>query len=238
MPANPQLAEGILPMFPSTNVRSPKLSKFGRPAIAAFVLAFAVASGCAKDAAEAAPPARAEISTPATIPNFTLKDQNGASHELYKMTDAKAIVITMQGVGCPIVQKMTPDLKTVQADYEKKGVKFLMLNSNNHDSPESIAAEAEKFAINIPILKDVGQKVAEPLGVVRTAETFVIEPKTWKILYHGPLNDRLTYGKERAKAANNFVPDVLDAVLTGKAVPVIHQMADGCIIDFPARARG
>src|SRR5262245_48239136 len=64
--------------------------------------------------ANAAPPGKAakgDPVTPATIANFTLKDQNGAPHELYKMTNAKAIVITLQGVGCPIVQKMTPDLK-------------------------------------------------------------------------------------------------------------------------------
>jgi peroxiredoxin len=212
-----------------------------RSVTAAFILAFAVTAGCSKESAEATPPAtqtKAEIKTPEKIPNFTLADHKGVSHELYKMTDAKAIVITMQGVGCPIVQKMTPDLKTVQSAYESKGVKFFMLNANNHDSPETIAAEAASFDIKMPILKDVGQKVAEPLGVVRTAETFVIEPKTWKILYHGPLNDRLTYGKERAQAANNFVGSVLDAMLAGQQVPVIHQMADGCIIDFTNRAKG
>ena len=214
----------------------------GKSVAAVFLAAFAVTAGCSKESAEAAPPAavhtKAEIKTPEKIPNFTLADQKGVSHELYKMTDAKAIVITMQGVGCPIVQKMTPDLKSVQQAYESKGVKFFMLNSNNHDTVEAIAAEAANFDIKMPILKDVGQKVAEPLGVVRTAETFVIEPKTWKILYHGPLNDRLTYGKERAQAANNFVGSVLDAKLAGKEVPVIHQMADGCIIDFPNRAKG
>src|SRR5262245_4838056 len=214
---------------------------FRRSVSAAFALALAVAAGCSKEAADAAPPAAqasTEIKTPEKIANFTLTDQAGVSHELYKMADAKAIVMTMQGVGCPIVQKMTPDLKSVQTAYESKGVRFLMLNANNQDTREMIAAEAANFEVKMPILKDEGQKVAEPLGVVRTAETFVIEPKTWKILYHGPLNDRLTYGRERAQAANNYVGDVLDAVLAGKQVPVIHQMADGCIIDFPNRVRG
>ena len=208
----------------------------GITALAAIALA---ASACDNSpaTAEPAPPgaAKAEPATPATIPNFTLKDQAGVSHELYKMTDAKAIVVVLQGVGCPIVQKMTPDLKAVQTAYESKGVKFLMLNSNNQDTPEMIAAEAKSFDIKMPILKDAGQKVAEPLGVVRTAETFVIEPKTWKIIYHGALNDRLTYGREKARAANNYVTDVLDAKLAGKAVPVNHQLADGCIIDVTAR---
>ena len=154
------------------------------------------------------------------------------------MTDAKAIVLTMQGVGCPIVQKMTPDLKTVQAAYEGKGVKLIMLNSNNQDTIPMIAAEAKSFEVRMPILKDQGQKVAEPLGVVRTAEVMVIDPKTWKIVYHGPLNDRLTYGKERAAANNNFVPDVLDKVLAGQQVAYVHQQTDGCIIDFPNRVRG
>ncbi len=210
--------------------------------IAASALALGMAS-CDKAPAQAeAPPAAAakssEPTTPATIPNFALVDQNGATHELHKMTDAKAIVMVMEGVGCPIVQQMTPDIKAVQAAYESKGVKFLMLNANNQDTREMIAAEAKNFEINMPILKDAGQKVAEPLGVIRTAETFVIEPKSWKILYHGALNDRLTYGRAKAKAGENYVIDVLEAVLKGGPIPASHQMADGCIIDFPARAKG
>ena len=207
-------------------------------AIAALATVLGVSACSQGGEANAAPPAaKSEPTTPKTIANFTLKDQNGAPHELYKMTDAKAIVITLQGVGCPIVQKMTPDLKSVQQAYEAKGVKFLMLNANNQDTIPMIKAESDNFEIKMPILKDEGQKVSEPLGVIRTAETFVIEPKTWKILYHGALNDRLTYGRERAQAQNNYVTDVLDAELAGKAIPTNFQAADGCIIDFPARSK-
>lgn len=217
---------------------------FSRPRIshiaAAAVAALAVVACSNERAADAAPPAaqaKAEAEAVRTMPNFTLTDQAGASHELYKMTDASAIVMVMQGVGCPIVQQLTPDVKDLQAAYEAKSVKFLMLNANNHDSREMIAAEAEKFEIKLPILKDEGQKVSEPLGVTRTAETFVIQPKTWKILYHGPISDRLTYGRAKAKADNPYVADALDAALAGQPIPPSQAMTDGCLIDYPARTK-
>ncbi|MDZ4759874.1 MAG: redoxin family protein [Alphaproteobacteria bacterium] len=198
--------------------------------VAALGLAFA--AGCSPG------PAPAEISAPpaptATAPvrNFTLADQGGASHELYSMTDAKAVVLIMQGVGCPIVRKMTPDLKQVQAAYRDKGVRFLMINSNSQDTQGMIAAEAAEFELDLPVLKDAGQTVGRDLGAVRTAEVFVVDPKTWTIVYHGPLNDRLTYGREKAVADNDYTASVLDAVLAGAPVPVIEEQADGCIINF------
>jgi len=218
---------------------TPVFSRIVTSAVAAF--AFAAATGCSKETTAAATPpagqAKTEPETPATLANFTLADQNGVSHELYKMTDPTAIVVVMHGVGCPIVQQLTPDLKDLQAAYESKGVKFLMLNANNQDTPAMIAAEAADFEITAPILKDEGQKVSEPLGVTRTAESFVIQPKTWKILYHGPISDRLTYGRAKAKADNNYIADALDAVIAGKAVPASHAMTDGCLIDYPARVK-
>jgi peroxiredoxin len=180
--------------------------------------------------AEAQPPAG--HAQTAKVANFKLTDQKGVTHELYSKTDAKALVFVMQGVGCPIVQQLTPDLKLVQAEYEAKGVEFLMINSNSHDKPEMIAAEAEKFGLELPILKDPTQAVGKQLNAVRTAEVFVVEPKTWKVLYHGPLSDRLTYGRAKAKADNEYTKQVLDAVLGGKPVPEIHAMADGCIINY------
>src|SRR5262249_13614902 len=136
--------------------------------IAASALAIAAASGCSKNPAEAAssaPPAQAAADSsmpamPTKIADFNLSDQDGQMHELYKMTDAKAIVMVLQGVGCPIVQQLTPDIKDAQKACESKGVKFLMLNANNQDTIPMIKSEADSFEIKMPILKDVGQKVA------------------------------------------------------------------------------
>ena len=169
------------------------------------------------------------------IKNFKLADQNGKAHELYKMTDAKAIVLTMHTKGCPIGQQLQPDFKDMQAKYESKGVKFLMLNSNLYDTPAAIAEEVKSFGSTIAVLKDTDQSVGEPLGVERATETLVIQPGTWKILYQGPINDRVTYGRARAKAEHQYAGDVLDAMLTGKSVTPSYIAPEGCILVFDNR---
>ena len=171
----------------------------------------------------------------ARIANFKLQDQSGKAYELYKMTDAKAIVLTMHTKGCPIGQQLTPDFKELQAKYEAKGVKFLMLNSNLYDTPAAIAEEMKSFGSTIPVLKDADQKVGEPLGVERATETLVIQPGTWKVLYQGPINDRVTYGRARAKADTQYVGGVVDAMLAGKAVTPSFVAPEGCILVFDNR---
>lgn len=169
--------------------------------------------------------------------NFTLKDEYGKSYELYKLTDSKAIVLTMHTKGCPIGQQLMPDFKDLQAKYGPKGVTFLMINANTHDTPAMIAAEARDFGLTIPVLKDADQSVTEPLGVERATETLIIEPKTWKILYQGPINDRVTFGRAKARPDNDFATTTLDAILSGKTVTPSYRMTDGCIISYDKRQK-
>ncbi len=169
------------------------------------------------------------------VDNFALTDQNLLSHELYRLGDAPAVVLVTQGNGCPVCRNMATDLRELEKAYRPKGVEFLMVNSNLQDSRESIKAEAKEFGFDLPILKDEHQLVGEQLGVTRTAEVFVIDPKTWKVVYHGPLDDRVTYERQKAKADQTWVADALDAMLAGKPVKVAAEPGIGCLIDFPER---
>ena len=54
----------------------------------------------------------------------------------------KAVVLMVQGNGCPIVRHALPALKEVRAKYESQGVEFLLLNSNLQDKREAVAKEA------------------------------------------------------------------------------------------------
>ncbi|HET9161287.1 MAG TPA: redoxin domain-containing protein [Caulobacteraceae bacterium] len=176
-------------------------------------------------------PAAAAVST-TKVADFTLQDQNAQSHELYKLGDAKAVVLITQMNGCPIVRNILPALNTLKATYEPKGVKFLMLNSSKQDSRDDVVAEAKDWSINFPILLDSTQAIGKRFGVERTAEVIVINPKTWQVIYHGPIDDRVTYERQKAKAEHTWAADALDATLAGKSVKIAQRQTQGCLINF------
>jgi hypothetical protein len=174
---------------------------------------------------------------PKTVDNFMLVDaQHLEAHDLYRMADAKAIVLVSTGVGCPIARGMTPALKALRDRFASQGVEMMLIDSNLQDTREAIAAEAKEFGIDIPILMDSNQLVGEALGVTRTAEFFVVNPKTWQVVYHGPISDAADYGVQKA-ASHEFAADAIAAFLAGKPVPAATQASKGCLVDFPERAK-
>src|SRR5918999_1074500 len=170
------------------------------------------------------------------VDNFRLLDQAGKSHELYYLSDMKAVVIMVHGNGCPIVRQALPALREVRAKYQASGVEFLLLNSNLQDNRDSVAKEWQEFGVDMPILLDEAQLVGESLGVVRTSEVFVINPKGWKLLFRGHRDDRLSYEKQRP-ATKHYLTDALDAVVAGKPVKVAKADGVGCLVNFPERDR-
>jgi len=164
--------------------------------------------------------------------NFVLIDHKGKAHELYYHRDDKAVVIVSQGNGCQIVRSNLEDLRAIRKDYAEQGVEILMLNANLQDTRASIAAEAEEWGADFPILKDRTQIIAKSLQIDRTGEVLVINPKTWEIAYRGPLSDRVDYERQKDKASKHYVRDALDALIEGKDVALSKVNSPGCIINY------
>lgn len=181
-------------------------------------------------------PASAELlekDVPMHMPNFRLQDTTGKVHELYKdYDDAKALVVFIQGNGCPIVRQSIPYFEIIKDEYAGKGVAFVYINANDFDTPGPIAEEAKEFNVSVPILNDENQVVARALGLERTAESFVVNPTTWKILYRGMADDRFDYGLQRSNPEKFWLKNVLDAHLAGEDVNVPSTVAKGCLIDL------
>jgi hypothetical protein len=194
--------------------RSPTLTALG------LVLALG-AAGCAQqgpvgtEASVAAPMA----ATPTRADNFRLVTADGFAKELYRYKDAPAVVLVMHGAGSAEIARTAPELAKLQATYAAKGVEFFMINSNPKDTREAMMADAAKNGITMPILQDDNQLVGEQLGATRVGETFVLDPKSWKIAYHGPAS-----------------AEAIDAVIAGKTPAVQSVAAKGELISFPGRS--
>lgn len=169
------------------------------------------------------------------VGNFALADHTGATHELFDEGDARAIVLMVQGNGCPVVRNALVDLTAVRERFDGEAVRFLMINSNLQDDDAAILAEAEEWGIDLPVLVDETQQVGEALALTRTAEALVIDTRSRSIAYRGPINDRLVYERQRKEADNHYVVDAVTAVLAGERPAVTSIEAIGCLINFPDR---
>ena len=149
--------------------------------------------------------------------------------------DAPAIVLIVQGNGCQIVQSFLNDYRALRDDYAEAGVQVMMINSNLQGSRETIAAEAEQWDIDFPILDDDTQAIGRSLGVTRTAEVIVVNPKTWRMVYRGPLNDRVHYERQRTEADERYVRDVLDSLVAGEVPEYSERSGPGCIVNIAER---
>ena len=170
------------------------------------------------------------------VDDFTLIDQQGVAHRLSYYSDAPAIVLFVQGNGCPIVRNVLPDLKAVRDKFEPAGVRFLMLNANLQDTRKAIRKETQDWNIDFDVLHDEAQLVATSLEVERTAEVFVIRPDSMEIAYRGAVNDRLTYERQKKQASEHYLADALKATLAGKPVETPYVAPRGCLVNLEPEA--
>jgi peroxiredoxin len=168
-----------------------------------------------------------------SIKDFELKDHKGVMHSLSEYQDRDFIVMYIHGSGCPIARLSVPTYLEIQQEYADKNIEFLMLNSFIQDDLPRINREAEEFNITFPILKDADQSVARSMGVERTAEVFIIDPRTREIHFRGPINDQLGYETQRLDVRHQYLRDALDTVMAGGTVNMNDiPDAKGCLVGF------
>ncbi len=184
----------------------------------------------------AAPGLGAAPAAPQRVEDFALLDHEGRSHRLSYYGDRKAIVLFVQGNGCPIARNSIAALEAVGDEFASDGVIVFGLNANLHDDRKSVAREAREYGIDFPVLIDETQLVAESLGVTRTAEVLLIATEGWRIVYRGPVDDRLHYETQRP-VREHHLRDALRALLERKPIETPVREAPGCLIHFPERDR-
>jgi peroxiredoxin/mono/diheme cytochrome c family protein len=180
------------------------------------------------------PPAEAPGARPLT---FKLQDFRGGWHALDDAREKKLVVIAFLGAECPLASLYAPRLAELARAYEKKGVAFFGVDSNQQDAPSAMSRFAQEHDLPFPFLKDVGNKLADRLGVDRTPEVFVLDAGR-TIRYRGQVDDQYGFGVHRPAPGRRDLADALDALLTGRPIATPRTEAVGCRIGRIAKAKG
>jgi mono/diheme cytochrome c family protein len=163
------------------------------------------------------------------VPNFALLDHLGAAHELHYRSDARAIVLVVHANGCETVRAAVPRLAELRDRFASQGVLFLMLNASADTARREIAADAVTARIDLPILLDSSQLVAETLHLTRSGEVLLVDPNGWRLAYRGEIEGS-------PPAREPFLAHALEAVLDQRAVPVAATaVRGGTPVEFAAR---
>jgi peroxiredoxin len=166
---------------------------------------------------------------PASPADFRLQDYRGSWHSLGEARESKLVVIAFVGTECPLAQAYAPRLAELAGSYQKRGVAFFGVDSNEQDGPVAIGRYASKHAIPFPIVKDVGHSLADRLEAERTPEVFVLDEGR-AVRYRGRIDDQYALGVHRPAPATRDLADALDALLAGKAPKAAKTVASGCLI--------
>jgi hypothetical protein len=191
-------------------------------ALASVAAAALVSAGVVAIGQTGAVAAAAQVKVAERADDFRLVDQNSKAYLLSYYKYAPAIVLISQQNGAKEVRGAVSAIKQLQTDFAGKDVQVFMLNSNPNDTRETVAAEMAKIGLDIPVLLDDSQLVGESLGVSRVAQALVIDPKSWKVVYSGPINS---------------AKDTVSNLVAGKPVTATTIALNTSAIAFPLREK-
>jgi peroxiredoxin len=160
---------------------------------------------------------------------FSAKDFRGRAHSLDEYSDSPVVVLAFLGTECPLAKLYGPRLASIASEYAGKGVTFLGVNSNRHDSITEISAYARIHKITFPILKDLDNRIADQVGATRTPEILILDQKR-VVRYHGRVDDQYGVGYIRDEPQQSFVSNAIDDVLASREVKTSSTEIVGCFI--------
>ncbi len=161
------------------------------------------------------------------VEDFELLDHKGRWHALHRQSGSKAVVLFSTANGCSAVQEALPTLKALRDKFEGQGVVFWMIDSNPEDDRASIASETEKLGIDLPVLEDRAQLVANALGIGRTCDVICIGTTNWMTFYRGAVDRAVADPKGKASGPKNYLENALTKFLAGKTVSPNYTLAKG-----------
>lgn len=165
------------------------------------------------------------------VPDATLTDLDGNSHQLAELTGKGPAVIALVSSSCPVSKKYAPSLGRLEAEYRAKGVAFVLLAENATDSAADLRALAKSAGLTAPIVRDPQKTLLKTLGAAASTDTFALDTAR-TLVYRGAIDDQYGLGYSLDAPRERFLAAALDAALAGRSPKIAATEAPGCALDL------
>jgi peroxiredoxin len=181
-------------------------------------------------------------------PDFTLPGVDGRTHSLREYAGSRVLAVVFTCNTCPWSQVYEARIKELYEEYRGRGVAVVAINPNrpsaiqladlSHtdvgESLDDMKIRAAYRHIEYPYLSDgEGQTVSKQFGVVTTPHVFVFD-QSRELRYQGRIDDNMREELVKSRDARNAI----DALLSGRSVPVTRTPVAGCPVKALSRAQG
>jgi peroxiredoxin len=157
----------------------------------------------------------------ASAPDFGMKALDGRPFSMAEAarTHSGVVVLFMSTI-CPYSNYYNDLIRDMAAEFGKRGVMFVGVNSGTLETVEEVKAHAEEHGHTFEILKDPDGKIADLLDAKRTPEVFLFDA-TATLRYHG---------RVASKLSSPDLKSAIEAMLDGKPIHPAETKAFGCAI--------
>jgi peroxiredoxin len=168
-------------------------------------------------------------------PDFTLPDTvSGKMLSLSELSSKKATVIMFICNHCPYVKYINSKLVEIASEFQKYGVSFVAINSNDiknypEDSPENMKIAAENLGYSFPYLFDESQEVAKAYKAACTPDFYVFD-RNMLLAYRGQF-DASRPGSS-IPVTGKDLRNALTAILEGMPIQGTQHPSIGCNIKW------
>ena len=168
-------------------------------------------------------------------PTFTLLNVVTEKQEtLQELKGEEGTVVIFICNHCPFVIHINEALVAIANEYQKQGIRFIAISSNDidnypQDSPEKMKIVAEQLHYPFPYLYDATQEVASAYDASCTPDIYLFDEEL-KIYYHGQLDDSRP-GNE-IPVTGKDLKSAMDLLLQGKPYTEVQKPSIGCSIKW------
>ncbi|MDC6405093.1 MULTISPECIES: thioredoxin family protein [Maribacter] len=168
-------------------------------------------------------------------PEFSLLDTvSGETKSLEQLKGEKGTVIMFICNHCPFVIHVNPKITELAKDYQRKGIGFIAISSNDiknypQDAPELMTVKAKEEGYPFPYLYDETQDVAKSFDAACTPDFYLFD-QDLSLVYRGQLDD--SRPENGVPLTGKDLSNAMDAVINGTKVDELQKPSIGCNIKW------